>query len=581
MIRTFLRVLGPDHARPVVVSLSLSALTAVLHGLVIALLVPVLTRLLGPDPAAALPWTGALVAVAAVYAVVRSLALARSFRVGGEVSRALHHRLADHLVRLPVGWFTGPRLGELTHLATTGVVRSTSLPVHVLPPLADAVLTPVVALVALAFLQWQLAVATAVGLAVLAVVHTWSGRAVARDDAARDAIADEASDRVLEHARAQQVLRAAGRTDDRGGALDRALAAEHAASRRLLRTAVPALVAYSAAVRVLLTVLLALTVHLTLGGTLDGPAAVALLVLVVRFVQPLSTAAEHGAALRLSGHVLTRVAAVLDADPLPEPAVAAVPADGTVELVDVRFAYTPGGPPALDGVSLRAQPGTLTAVVGASGSGKSTLTAVLARFFDVDAGQVLVGGVDVRQIGSRELARHVALVPQDVYLFDATVAENVRVAAPGATDADLAAVAARCGLDAVVAELPDGWATRVGEGGSSLSGGQRQRVAIARALLKDAPVIVLDEATSALDASNEALLTRTALDLARDRTVLVVAHRPATVRVADTVVVLDEGCVVEQGTPAQLAAADGPYARLLRDRERAQGWRLVPSPEPV
>ncbi|MCP3424666.1 ABC transporter ATP-binding protein/permease [Rothia sp. AR01] len=577
MIRTFLRILGPRHARAVRLSLALSILSAALHGAVIALLVPVLARLLGPGPASAAPWTLALLGAAAVYAVVRAASLTVSFRSGGAVSRALHHRLGEHLVRLPVGWYTGPRLGELTHLATAGVSGTTALPVHVLPPLIEAVVAPAVAILVLAVWQWQLAVAAAVGLGLLAAVYAASGRAVSRDDAARDAISAEAADRVLEHARAQQALRAAGRGAESGSALDRALQEEHVASRRLLRTAVPALSAYSAAARLVLTALVALTVLLFLGGSPGGPAAAGLLVLVVRFVQPVAGAAEHGAALRLSGRTVQRIAAVLDTPPQPEPDRPRVPADGAVEFDRVGFSYAPDAAPALRDVSLRAEPGTLTAVVGPSGSGKSTLVQLLARFHDVGSGAVRVGGVDVREIGSRELSRHVALVPQDVYLFDDTVAENLRVAAPGATLEDLDRVAARCGLDAVVAELPRGWETRVGEGGTSLSGGQRQRVAIARALLQDAPVIVLDEASSALDAANEALLTRTARELARDRTVLVVAHRPATITAADAVVVLDAGRVVQRGRPHELAAREGLYAELLRGREDARGWRLVPT----
>ncbi|MDT0331197.1 ABC transporter ATP-binding protein [Nocardiopsis lambiniae] len=578
MIRELLRAMGPRYARPMTMSLALTSFVSAFQGVLFALLVPVLSRFLGPEPETARPWVLALVAATVLYAVLRSASLHLNFRVGGSVSRALHHRIGDHVVRLPLGWFTGARLGELNRIVTDGVSRTTGLPVHTYPPLADAVLTPVVAVAALFLFDWRIALACAACLVVLWMVFTLSNEAVARGDAARDAVADQAADRVLEYARSQSVLRAFGRAESGRTGLDRSLVAEHGAVRSMLWKAIPALVAYSFTVRLALTLILVCALYLAVGGTLDGATAVALLVLVVRFVHPLSGAAESGAALRMAVNGLGRINAVLDAPVLPEPTDPVPPRDASVEFDDVRFSYAPDADPVLDGVSFRAEPGTLTALVGPSGAGKTTVSRLLARFHDVDGGAVRIGGVDVREIGGEELSRHVAIVFQDVYLFDATIADNLRIAAPEATTEDLDRVAARSGLDRVIAELPDGWDTRVGEGGTSLSGGQRQRVSIARALLKDAPIVVLDEASAALDAENEALLTETAVDLARERTVLVIAHRPATVAAADRIVFLDGGRVAEQGAPAELLAANGRHAAYVRARERALGWRLTADP---
>jgi len=578
VIRAFLSAMGPRHGGPIRAGILLSTAVSAVQGLVFALMVPALAALLGPDPAGAPPWTALLLAATAGYAVLRTAGLYLNFRVGGTISRALHHRIGDRLVRLPLGWFTGGRVGELNRIATDGVSRATAVPVHVYPPLADAVVTPVVAVLALFWWDWRIALAGAACLPLLWLVFARSNDAVGRNDAARDAAVDEASDRVLEYARAQPVLRAFGRTEEGGRSLDAALAAEHAAARRLLLRAVPALLGYSFAVRLMFGLLLACTAYLALGGALGAPEAVALLVLVARFTHPLSAAADQGAALRMAANQLSRINAVLEEPALPEPDAPVPPRDATVEFDEVSFSYTPGGPRALDRVSFRADPGTLTALVGPSGSGKTTVAKLLARFHDADAGRVRLGGVDVRDIGSEELTRHVAIVFQDVYLFDATIADNVRLARPGAGREDLDRVAEKAGLDTVLAELPDGWDTRVGEGGTALSGGQKQRVSIARALLKDAPVVVLDEASSALDAENEARLTATAVELARERTVLVIAHRPATVAAADQVVFLEGGRVAEAGAPAELLARNGRHAAFVRARERAQGWRLASSP---
>lgn len=578
MIRAFLRALGPQQAGPVKTSLALTTVVSAFQGVVFALLVPVLSELLREGPRAALGWTVALVLATLVYALLRTLGLFVNFRVGGAISRGLHHRIGEHLVRLPLGWFTGNRVGELNRVVTEGVSRSTNVPVHIYPPLADAVVTPVVAVLALFVWDWRIALAAAACLPVVWMVFTLSNGAVGRNDAARDLVSDTAAGRVLEYARAQPVLRAFGRTEQGGRGLDQALTAEHGATRRLLLRIVPVMLAYSFVVRLTFSLLMVCAVLLVLDGGLDPALAVALLVLVARFTHPLATAADQGAALRMATNQLDRINAVLEARPLPEPESPVPPQGSVVEFDDVTFSYDrKDGTPALEGVTLRAEPGTLTALVGPSGSGKTTVLRLLARFHDTDRGQVRLGGVDVRDIGSEELSRHVALVFQDVYLFDSTIAENVRLADPGATDERLDRVATRSGLDTVLSDLPEGWDTRVGEGGTALSGGQKQRVSIARALLKDAPVIVLDEASSALDTENEALVTRTAVELARDRTVLVIAHRPATVAAADQVVFLEGGRVVESGTPEELLERGGRHTEFVRTRERARGWRLTAS----
>ncbi|MEV1048096.1 ABC transporter ATP-binding protein [Streptomyces sp. NPDC049916] len=261
-------------------------------------------------------------------------------------------------------------------------------------------------------------------------------------------------------------------------------------------------------------------------------------------------------------------------------AEAAVPDRGTVHAAwhtapeirfqDVRFTHPGSGRPALDGVSLTVAAGRTTAVVGPSGAGKSTLLGLLLRQRDPDSGRITVGGTDTASCTLASLRRGIAVVSQETYLFHATIAENLRIARPAATDEELRAAARTAGIDREIARLPQGYATLVGERGATLSGGQRQRLALARALLADAPVLVLDEATSAVDERGEARIVRELLAAGRGRTCLVVAHRLDAVRHADHIVVLDAGRVAAEGDHPALLAGGGVYASLVAAGRTAQ-----------
>ena len=555
-------------------------LAAVAQGAAFALIVPVLSALFDEQWTSAWRWLAVLAAVLVIHHVLLVLSALEGYELSSDLLRTLLHRVGDHVARLPLGWFGPVRTGPLTRMAGQGAVSISAGPAHLLRPLTATVLTPATVVVVMLALRWQLGVALLAGIAATYLAMRVLSLAVDRSEAGYESGTAEAASRVIEFAVNQPALRVFGRTTAGNRLVDEALDAQARGNRRIVVTGFGGMGVVLVVVQAVLTVVIALAVDLALAGSLAPATMIALLVLGVRFVEPLVNAGELTGTLRLSRAALTRVTELLDTPVLPEPAAPADSADASVELRDVTFGYEPGKP-VLRGVSLLARPRSLTAVVGPSGAGKSTLLRLIARFYDLPddpaAGTVLVGGQDVRRLGTERLMRQLSLVFQDVYLFEGTLRDNVLMSRPDATEADLARAAELARVDEIVTRLPHGWDTRVGEAGSTLSGGEKQRISIARALLKDAPVVLLDEATAALDAQNEAAVQQALTALAADRTVIVVAHRLPTVVAADQILVLDGGQVTESGTHAELLAAGGRYAQFWTERSQAAGWRLVPS----
>ncbi|MFD9940017.1 ABC transporter ATP-binding protein [Nonomuraea sp. NPDC059023] len=553
-----LRVLGDEYARPLRRTVVLMTATAVAEGLSYALLFPVLRALFGGTPGEAVPWLVAFGVAVAFFAALRYFSDLSGFRMGISLLRGMYHRLGGHLARLPIGWYDARRVGQVSVLAGEGVLQAMSVIAHLLSPFIAAGVTPLTIVAVMLAFNWQMGLAALVAVPVVAAIQVWSGRSMAAADARTAERGHEATGRVIEYLQAQPVLRAGGRTHERFRLLDDSLSELQRASRRMVLSALSGVVATTITVQAVFTALLVLGAYLALGGGVGVAEVLAILVLAARGADPLLALSDIGGKVRGARAELARLDAVLRTEPLPEPREPVLPRGHDLEFESVTFRH--GERTVLDEVSLSVPQGQRLAVVGPSGSGKSTLLQLLARFYDVDAGAVRVGGVDVRAMSSEALMERISIVFQDVYLFDGTIEENVRLGRPGADDADVRAAATAARLDEVIERLPGGWAANVGEGGALLSGGERQRVSIARALLKDAPIVLLDEVTSALDPVNEAAVHEGIEHLMAGRTVVMVAHRMRTVRRADRIVFLDDGGIVEEGGHDELLGRGGRYA---------------------
>ncbi|OBB42183.1 ABC transporter ATP-binding protein [Mycobacterium sp. 852002-51961_SCH5331710] len=574
MIRGFLQILGPQRGR-MFSFLSVVTVYGVLHGLVMLLLVPVTVSLFDGDFAAAGRWLGTMALTVLVASALNYLQAKLAIRMALTTMRLLHHRLGDHMVTLPLGWFTRETVGKVSQIAVKGTVFVGTSGGNLVTPLVVNTVSAVTVVIGLFFFDWRVGLVALVGGVLLVVCGRFASRLIATAEERTHDAATEVNNRVIEFARYQPVLRAFGRTGGDYTPLGDALRDQHRAGRAALWQSVTGLLLNGVAVQAVFSALIAAGVWVAAQGDVNPVTLVAILGLAARFASPLSQLAELGSAVRLATAELARITTILDTPALPEPAAAsALSTPGRVELDRVAFGYSDRK--VLSDVSFVAEPGTLTALVGPSGSGKSTITKLIARFYDVDAGVVRVGGVDVRDQLTADLMAQLSLVFQDVYLFDDTLWENIRIGRPDAGDDAIVEAARTAGLLSVVERLPDGWQTRVGEGGSALSGGERQRVSIARALVKNAPIVLFDEATSALDPENEHHVAESIRTLARRSTVIVIAHKLSTVTAADNIVVLSaDGTVEDQGSHAELTARGGQYAQFWNQRVAASGWVMA------
>lgn len=580
MLKTFIQLLGED-ASVLRRYIWMALFYGLLCGLTIVTLVPVLTSLLGSDVRAAGQWLIVLVIGVVVCWALRRTVEKAGIRVGIAVLQRGRHRLGDHVARLPVGWFTAQNTARLSHVASQGMMEMAQLPAHVFTPLITGMVTPVVILIALFALNWQMGWIALVTLPIVFGVFVLTARLGQRTDQSFQHNAAHTSQRMVEFAQAQSVLRAFNGEDGGTQFLEQAIGRQQQSARRLIHVSAMSVVFNAWAVQAGFAALLvaaALWLGDQLGGNLEAGSVIAVIVsllLVSRFIDPLLEVAGYSEVLRGARGQLDAVREIFAVKPLPQPQARQAPVDGSVELRNVSFRYAEDQADVLSDVSLRIEPGSMTALVGASGSGKTTLVRLIARFFDVNQGSVRVGDVDVRQMSSEQLAGQISQIFQDAYLFQGSIADNIRIGKPDASDAQVMEAARQAGVVEIIERLPQGLDTPVGEGGARLSGGERQRISIARALIKDAPILLVDEATAALDAENQAAIAEALARLRGTRTLIVIAHQLSTVAMADQILVLDNGQISEQGSHRQLSAKQGLYAHFLAQRRAAKGWRIA------
>ena len=578
LLSRFRRLMAEASWQQTRAGLILGGINGVVSGLALLALLPASVALATGEPHWGLSFDGwlAVLGACAVGAAVTEFQGQRKSMSGAlGFMHDVHYAVGDQIARLPLRWFTAETAGTMSRAVSQEMVSLGESAAHFMYTLTSTIAGCVVVGIGSWAWDWRLGLLLTLAAPLFAGLIRGARRLLDHGKSISELAERELAIRVVEIARCQGALRSC-RATTRYGRLKAAFDNGARASRRSLWWETAGNVVNGALAQIIIIAMIVLTAMLAVGGSMAPLAAVATIGMCLRFTTMLDDIGASVMAMEERRQMMNHLDAVMDAELMAEPETpAALPAPGAVQFDDVAFGYR-ASEPVLNGVSLSVPAHGMCAIVGPSGSGKTTIARLIARFWDADSGTVRVGGTDVRDMPTAQLMEQLSMVFQDVYLFDDTLAANVRVGDPSATEEQVRRAADLAGVTEVVDRLPHGWDTRVGEGGRALSGGERQRVSIARALLKRAPIVLLDEATSALDAENEANIVAAMEELRRTSTLIVIAHKLETIAAADQVVVLgDDGRVAQRGRHEELVNVPGPYREFWEQRSRAHGWALV------
>lgn len=480
--------------------------------------------------------------------------------------------IAEHLKYLPMGYFNQNSLGYITSVATNSMEALADVATRVVMMVTQGILTT--AVVALMILSFDLRIG---GIAVIGVFLFFAVNGCLQKKAKTVAPVKDASDRklvekVLEYIQGIAEVRSYNLTGEKSKALNQAIDENTAANIKLEITFVPIMFMQSLTAKIIGVVIAAVSVAFCLNGSMELLNAVVMVIAAFILFGALDSAGSYSSFLRNVDLNVSKAQSVLDIPTMDIDGQDITPTSYDIDVKNVEFSYDKRK--TIDGISVHIPQKTSTAIVGPSGGGKTTLCHLIARFWDVDKGCVSLGGVDVKEYSMDSLMRNFSFVFQSVYLFQDTIANNIRFGQPDAPMEKVIEAAKKACCHDFIMALPDGYETIIGEGGASLSGGEKQRISIARAIMKDAPIIILDEATANVDPESEQELTAAIEALTKEKTILMIAHRLKTVRHADNILVIDGGKIVQSGTHDELMHQGGIYRRFVESRELAVGWKV-------
>lgn len=481
--------------------------------------------------------------------------------------------IGDRLRYIPMGYFNKNSIGNITAIVTTTLGDVENSAARVLVSVLGGFFNSVALVIVLLVFDWRIGLIAAIGVLLYLVAAELALRKSACLSGVRQHTQESLVESVLEYIQGMGIVKAFGMEKDSTQSIDSAIKASCRDNLKLTKASVPYDALKQVVVRVFSVLLLLASIYFWLNGSLSLAYGVILVIASFMVFNDLENAGNMASLLQMLAASMDTANSIDDTPVMDEKGADVVPASSEIIFDNVDFSYADRK--ILDHVSFTIPAGTTTAIVGPSGSGKTTMCNLIARFWDVDAGRITVGGKDVRDFKLDSLMKNISMVFQNVYLFADSIENNIKFGCPNATHEQVIEAAKKACCHEFISALPDGYDTLIGESGGTLSGGEKQRISIARAILKNAPIIILDEATSSVDPENEEELQRAIAELTHDKTIIMIAHRLKTVRGADQILVLDDSHIVQSGTHAELIQQKGLYADFVSARQEAIGWKLA------
>ena len=574
VLAKFFRFCGRENGNKFKLSMLLGLIEALASAMKIPAVMYVLIGLMSGEPMGSYIRGSLIIMAAAIVVGVLCRRFSTMLQTVGGYNAAAFARIkiAEHLRYLPMGYFNGNSIGEISSVTTNTMEALGDVATRVVMLTTQGILeTSMIVLMILCF-DWRIGLISAAGVLVFFLINARmqkAGRAVSEDKVACDV---ELVDQIMEYIQGIAEVKSYNLIGAQARKLNDANEACAGVNTKMELTFIPYHFLQTAVTKLTGAVIVACSAYFFISGTMSAVYAVGMSIAAFMLYASLESAGSYSSLLHTVSVCVDKANAILALDTMDIDGKEIKPENHDIELRHVSFSYDKRK--IIDDVSLSIPQKTTTAIVGPSGGGKSTLCNLIARFWDVDSGEITLGGVNVKDYSMNSLMENFAFVFQTVYLFADTIENNIKFGRQDASREEVVEAAKKACCHDFIMKLPDGYDTVIGEGGASLSGGERQRISIARAIMKDAPVIILDEATANVDPENEKELVDAVEALTKEKTIIMIAHRLKTVRHADQIAVVDRGRIAQLGTHEQLMAQEGIYRRFVDARTQAASWKL-------